>query len=243
MKPPYSKPSTSGRGKKSPGRKPGHAGTRRKIPDQIDRKVEHRADCCPDCGGRLKRCQETRTRYTEDIPDIKPEVTEHTIHRDWCPNCRKIVELPVPAALPGATLGNGVLVLSAWLHYALGNTLSQIVEVFNFHLQMPLSKGGLVQMWYRLQAILFAWYEEIQQEALKSAVLHADETGWRVNGKTLWLWCFTTRDVTYGNSPRMIYPVAFAGEMRTKYLGRASSRWRRWAMAWNAFLATRTPFW
>ena len=33
----------------------------------------------------------------------------------------------------GVTLANHVLVLSAWLHYALGNTLSQIVEVFNFH--------------------------------------------------------------------------------------------------------------
>ena len=86
-----------------------------------------------------------------------------------------------------------MLVLSAWLHYALGNTLSQIVEVFNFHLQMPLTAGGLLQMWYRLQAILYGWYEEIQQEALNSAVLHADETGWRVNGKTLWLWCFTTQ--------------------------------------------------
>ncbi len=35
-----------------------------------------------------------------------------------------------------------VLVLSAWLHYALGNTLSQIVEVFNFHIQMPLPKSS-----------------------------------------------------------------------------------------------------
>jgi transposase len=69
------------------------------------------------------------------------------------------------------------LVLSAWLHYALGNTLSQIVEVFNFHLQMKVSEGGLVQMWYRLQAVLFTWYEQIQREALNSAVLFADETG------------------------------------------------------------------
>ncbi len=122
---------------------------------------------------------DTRTRYTEDIPDIQPEVTEHTIHRDWCPQCKKKVESPVVDALPGAQLGNRVLVLSAWLHYALGNTLSQIVEVFNFHLQMKLSEGGLIAMWQRLQAILFAWYEEIQQEALQSAVLHGDETGWR----------------------------------------------------------------
>ena len=99
--------------------------------------------------------------------------------------------------MPGSTLGNRVLVLSAWLHYALGNTLSQIVEVFNFHLQMKVSEGGLVQMWYRLQAILFTWYEQIQREALNSAVLFADETSWRVVGKTYWLWCFATQDATY----------------------------------------------
>ncbi len=227
MKPPHSKPSTSRRGKKMPGRKAGHPGARRKTPEHVDWESEHRADCCPDCGGPLNRCEEIRTRYTEDIPDINPEVTEHTIHRDWCPNCRKKVEPPVPDAMPGATLGNRVLVLSAWLHYALGNTLSQIVEVFSFHLQMPLSKGGLMQMWCRLQAILFAWYEEIQQEALKSAVLHADETGWRVNGKTLWLWCFTTRDLTYyminrsRGSPALanFFIQEFAGVLVTDFWG------------------------
>jgi hypothetical protein len=145
----------------------------------------------------VKRCRETRTRYTEDIPEIQPEVTKHTIHRDWCPKCEKVVEPVVPDALPGATLGNRVLVLSAWLHYGLGNTLSQIVEVFNFHLQLKITAGGLVQMWYRLQAILHVWYEEIQQQALRSAVLFADESGWRVDGKTHWLWCFTTRNLTF----------------------------------------------
>ncbi len=196
MKPPYTKPPPKGR-KKKPGRKKGHAGTRRKTPDHVDWEMDHQADCCPDCGGPLNRCKETRTRYTEDIPDIEPEVTEHTIHRDWCPKCRKKVEPTVTEALPGANLGNRVLVLSAWLHYALGNTLSQIVEVFNFHLQMKVTEGGLVQMWYRLQAILFGWYEQIQREALNSAVLFADETSWRVVGKTYWLWCFATQDVTY----------------------------------------------
>ena len=128
---------------------------------------------------------------------LQPQVTEHTIYRDWCPKCRQRVEPKVPDALPGATLGNRVLVLAAWLHYALGNTLSQIVEVFNFHLQLKVTPGGLVQMFYRLQQILFMWYEQIQEQALDSAVLHGDESGWRVNGKTHWLWCFTTPDLTY----------------------------------------------
>lgn len=52
-------------------------------------------------------------------------------------------------------------------------------------------------MWRRLQEILYAWYEQIGQEAKTAGVLHADETGWRVAGVTHWLWCFTTRAVTY----------------------------------------------
>lgn len=196
MKPPYQKPPSKPR-KRRPGAKPGHLGSRRPVPERIDHRKEHRLPRCPDCNSPLKRCEETRTRYTEDIPEIQPEVTEHTIHRDWCPKCKKRVEAPVSDALPRSTLGNRVLVLSAWLHYALGNTLSQIVEVFNFHMQMQITPGGLVQMWYRLQAILFAWYEQIQQGALRAAVLFADESGWRVDGKTHWLWCFTTADLTY----------------------------------------------
>ena len=197
MVPVYEKPATKQRGKKRPGAKKGHPGSRREKPQRIDWQADHRADNCPDCGGRLKRCAEARVRYIEDIPDLQPEVTEHTIHRDWCPLCKKKVEPPVVDALPNCQLGNRVLVLSGWLHYALGNTLSQIVDVFNFHLQMKISEGGLIDMWQRLQVILFAWYEEIQRQALDSAVLHADETGWRVNGKTHWLWCFCTRDLTY----------------------------------------------
>jgi len=232
MKPPHSKPNTpkAGKGKngKKPGRKPGHPGSRRAAPDRIDDKEEHRAESCPDCGGPLNECNETRTRYIEDIPeDIKPVVIEHTIYRDWCPNCKKKVEPPVPDALPKSTLGHRVLVLTAWMHYALGNTLSQIVEVFNFHLQMKVTPGGLVQMWYRLQEVLYAWYEQIQAEALKSGVLHGDETGWRVNGKTHWLWCFSNTRLTYymihrsRGSPALMefFIREFAGILITDFWG------------------------
>ena len=227
MKPVYQKPSASPRRKK-PGREAGHVGARRAAPDRIDKTQEHRLKRCPCCGGELKRCRQTRTRYTEDIPEkITPQVIEHVIHRDWCPRCGKHVEPVVPDALPNATLGNRVLVLSAWLHYGLGNTLSQIVETFNYHLQMKLTPGGLVAMWHRLAELSYAWYEQIQREALDSAVLHADETGWRVNGKTHWLWCFTTRDLTYymidrsRGSPALLkfFTDAFAGTLVSDFWG------------------------
>lgn len=183
---------------KKPGRPKGHQGERRPTPTKIDQHVEHRLEVCPDCGEPLHRCKGTRKRIIEDIPEIiEPVVTEHTIHRDYCPKCEKQVEPKVPDALPGSQIGLRVLVLTAWLHYGLGVTLSQIVDVFNFHLHFKLSGGGLIQMWYRLQEILYAWYEEIQKDVLDAKVMFADETGWRVKGKTWWLWCFTTADATY----------------------------------------------
>jgi len=198
MKPPYQKPAVPARGKKRPGRKNGHPGSRRERPERIDRHVAHRAKVCPECGGALNRCAETRTRYIEDIPDkLQSEVTEHTIHRDWCPNCKKKVEPAVTEALPKAALGNRTLVFSAWLHYGLGTTLAQLVDVFNFHLEMKLTPGGLIQMWHRLARVLEPWREAIEEQALGSGVLHADETGWRVNGKTYWLWCFATGTLSY----------------------------------------------
>ena len=227
MKPVYQKPSPRGRAKK-PGRKKGHRGSRRAAPGRIDRRETHRAKICPNCEGPLKRCAETRTRYIEDIPeDTQPEITEHTIHRDWCPQCRKKVEPVVTEALPGAMLGNRVLVLSAWLHYALGNTLSQITEVFAFHLFFKVTPSGLLDMWQRLAGILFPWYEAIQQEALESAVLHADETGWRVNGKTYWLWCFATQDLSFflidrsRGSPALMkfFTQEFAGTLVSDFWG------------------------
>ena len=198
MKPVHQKPKTTAKKGKKPGRKPGHPGSRRAPPERIDAQKEHRAECCPHCQGKLKRCSGTRKRYIEDIPsDITPITTEHTIHRDWCPHCKALVEPVVPDALPKSNIGNRVLTLSAWWHYGLGITIDNIVSVLNHHLQFSVSPGALPQMWYRLQEILFPWYEQIQADALDAAVLHADETGWRVNGQGHWLWCFTYDRGTY----------------------------------------------
>jgi transposase len=195
--PPYAK-ETSKRRKKKPGGQFGHAGKSRSRPPVIDRREDHRLPACPDCGGGLVRTGRTRTRVVEDLPeDLKAETTEHTIHRDWCPRCKKQVEPKVPDALPHCTFGHRVVTLAAWLHYGLGTTISQIVAVFGHHLHLALTAGGLMQMWHRLADVFGPWYEQIHRHCLEAGVLHADETGWRVDGKTWWLWCFATADATF----------------------------------------------
>ena len=183
MIPIYTKPNTPKRRKKSGARK-GHPGHRREKPQRIDKRETHRLKRCPCCGGLLQRCARKRTRMIEDIPEeIEPVVTEHTIYRDYCPQCKKHVEPVVPDALPHATMGHHVIALTAWLHYGLGVTIDQIVDILGYHLQTKLTPGGLIDAWQRFAEILLAWYEQIAEEAKESAHLHADETGWRVNGQ------------------------------------------------------------
>lgn len=197
MVPVYTKPNAPKRHKR-PGARKGHAGVRRPPPVKIDERQSHRLKCCPDCGQKLQRCERSRTRIIEDIPEIiEPVVTEHTVHRDYCPNCKKDIEPAVPDAMPRATLGHRIVALTGWFHYGLGLTIDQIVKVLDHHLQTQLTAGGLVQAWQRLGDVLGPWYEQIAKQAKKSAVLHADETGWRVNGQTHWLWCFANGQVCY----------------------------------------------
>jgi len=192
-----SKP-TNKRGKKI-GAKKGHPASRRPKPLDIDRHQQHSLQSCPHCGNEnLSQRTKKRTRIIIDIPEgFNVETVEHTIDRSWCPKCKKTVEPKVADALEKCTFGNRILAFSSWLHYGLGSTLSQIVETFNYHLQTPISQGGLVEMWHRLAKVLTPWYEQLKKEALGSAVLHGDETGWRVNGRTHWLWCFGNPEVTY----------------------------------------------
>jgi transposase len=99
--------------------------------------------------------------------------------------------------------------------------------VFNFHLGFPLTSGGLVQSWHRLREVLQSWYLEIEMSAKASAVLHADETGWRVNGKTHWLWCFTNDDTTYYHidpgrgkaAVKKFFKKTYAGVLVTDFWG------------------------
>ena len=238
MVPPYKKPAKKKSKKsKKPGRKSGHSGERRPPPEVIDERKEHFAARCPDCGGPVAPTTATpRTRVIEDIEVNRAKATEHVIYSHYCPHCRKRVEPKVLDALPKATIGNRTLALTSWLHYGLGNTTSQVASVLNSLFHFPVSEGGLTQMWARVAEILDPWYEQIAAEANGSAVMHSDETGWRVNGKTHWLWCFTNPSLTYyiideSRGSRVLkefFGEAFAGTLVSDFFS-----------AYNAFTAKR----
>ena len=198
QKPPYEKENKrKGKKRKKPGRKQGHPGSKREIPDKIDHYRDHILEQCPQCHRKLGLGIKSHTRYIEELPPIEPEVTETTIYKYWCPDCQCFFTAPVTEAMDNANLGIRLVVLTAWLHYALGISVRNVVKILSNACSFPVTPGGLTQSWIRLANILRPEYEHILEQIRHSAALHADETGWRLDGVNYWLWAFCTKEYCY----------------------------------------------
>lgn len=197
MTPVYLKPTRATR-RKPPGRKKGHPGISRLRPEDVDHFKAHTLERCPECHGPVGRPIKIYKRYTEDIPPIKkPEVTEHTLYGSWCSRCKKVVFPTLTDALPNAMIGLRLVVFTAWLHYLVGVSVHNIVKILSVVCRFKISAGGLTLAWTNLAQLLEPSYKQIGKAIYLSAVLCTDETGWRLNGITHWLWCFTTKTLCY----------------------------------------------
>jgi transposase len=195
MQPVYSKLPGSKRRRK-PGRKKGHPGVRRPAP-VINQTVEHALSECPTCHEPLGKPCGKHSRIIEDIPPVQPTMTEHVIYEYYCSPCRAKVEAPIAEALPKATLGLNLTLLSAYLHYALGMTTRNICAWLRTFCKFQVTPGGLVLNWQRLAELLTPVYEDLAKAARLCAVLNIDESGWRIAGRTAWIWCFTSATLAY----------------------------------------------
>ena len=179
MVPAYQKPSRPRR-RKRPGATDGHAGARRRTPVAIDARVARAAGrrwrSTPASrappgevprpqrpAATLQRCNRSRTRTVEDVPEqIAPVVTEHTVHRDYCPACRRHVEPVVPDAMPNATLGHHVVAPVQLVPLRAGRvTVGQVRDILGSHLHAAVTAGGLLDGWQRLAAALDPWYQQV----------------------------------------------------------------------------------
>lgn len=192
----------------------------RAVPERMDRREEHRADVC--AGGERTRCPETRTRDVATFPKTL---------RHRSPNTRFVAtgahSAVAKSSRASATRGPVVRwAIACWFgrhscSTVWGHTRSQITGGSSGR------TSGLRPMWQRLAEHLEPWYEQRPAEGMNSSVLHAAERGWRVNGKTHGLWCYSNPDLTYdlidrcrgGPTLEMCFTTEFEGILASDFWG------------------------
>ena len=209
---------------KRPGRKAGQGrftSRPRPTPDQVTQTQEQPLETCPVCGGPVTDLKD-HEQFVVDLPEAPPTVTRYVTHSGQCAQCGQRVRSRHPEQISEATGAAGVVIgprakaLAADLKHRLGVPYGKVAEVLAVGFGLPVSRGGLCQADARLAEQARRVYAELLDLIRQSAVVHADETGWRIGTLSAWLWVFTNHDLT-------VYTIARGRghEVVVKILGEA----------------------
>ena len=174
--------------KKKGGAKPGHAGYGRSSPQpQEVTRTERRLapERCPHCGTRLFSKGFKKRTVIEVVP-AKKEVIVYELEQCDCPGCQRVISAAAPGVFPKGLFGNRLLAYVAQEHFVQGTTMGRLARQLELHHGSLL--GALHQLASRLRPVL----ERLVEEYRRALVKHADETGWRNDGKNGYAWLFCT---------------------------------------------------
>jgi transposase len=186
--------------KKTGGQK-GHKGTTlspKEIPDVTQRHEPHQ---CSHCGQDLSGVEGTVIKKSQvaDLPEIALEFTEHQAIEKECPHCHHKNQGELPEWMEDVQVQYGprVHALLTYLNVEQILPYERIVEicadVFSFKPSEGTVYAGIEDCYTALETV-----EEKTKEKLKEEeVIHCDETGVRMEGKTGWLHVVSTEDLTY----------------------------------------------
>jgi transposase len=189
---------------------------RREPPTQV---VEHSITHCPDCGSRLGGVHLGRRRQVIDVPPPPPvEVVEHQVARGWCSACRRWHEAPLDLrgqVVGQGRLGVGVVSLVAHLRNVLRLPIRSIQRYLADLHGLRVSVGELVELLHRVAAHAAPTIAKIRDQARRRAVVNADETSWRENGRNGYAWLLSTPE----GERYVEYHPSRAGEVATQLVG------------------------
>ena len=188
-----------------PGRKPGagygpqgHRPMPSTVDDICDVPIPPR---CPDCGDAVEDTHVT-AQYQEDLPPVRPFVRRFDVHVGRCRGCGRRVQgrhrLQTSDALGAAAVQVGPVAVAtaASLNKQLGLSFGKIVTLLADRFGLVVTRGAVVRAVHRAAAQARPTYDALCHTVRTSAMVVADETGWRVHAQLQWLWVFTTPDTT-----------------------------------------------
>lgn len=187
---------------------------RREQPTQV---CFHAASRCPDCGRALSGGSEHRRRQIIDLPDVPAQVTDHVVMARWCGVCQKRV-LP-QVDLSAQTLGQhrfGLRLMALVMSLKTVSRLPvrQITALLLSLWGIKMSAGEVCELLHDAADQGKEAYEQLRQQVRGSPFVHADETGWREDGRNGYLWSFSTPEVHYFH-----YDKSRSGSVAVEVLG------------------------
>jgi transposase len=185
---------------REPGGQPGHGGGYLEMVAVPDRVVVHAPVCCEDCGAGLvgSSAWKVERRQVFDLPEIRLSITEHHAEQRRCVGCGHLTVAEFPAGVSAPTQ-YGPRVRALGLYLIAGQHLPYLrtARLLSDWLHAPLSTGTLAGFVKDAADELGGFLDLVHAGLIDSPLVHFDETGARVQGRTRWLHCASTEILTF----------------------------------------------
>jgi transposase len=175
----------------------GHLGWFRKKPGKIDRVEEVKLSACPDCGSKdLTECDKIDEHIQEDIilPQVEAVLYRH--HHYYCKHCQKVVSSKGKDELANSYIGPKTKAFSAFLRYGIKISERDVRILFEKAFNLKIVASSIAGFRYQLKRAGSPLYRILMESLKKGSFIHADETGWKVDGRNHWLWKFSNKKVS-----------------------------------------------
>lgn len=173
---------------KKVGGQSGHQGHHLEMSQTPDKVLVHQASCCSCCGNILSETHYKgihQKRQVFDMPDPKLYVTEHQTAIHFCCGKQHLGSFPtdINAAVQyGVNLQTLCTVLTNDCCLSYDKASQLLSDLYDCSLNVSTIYTANTDLYEELAPV----EEMIKEELLQSEVVHFDETGMRVEGKTQW---------------------------------------------------------
>jgi len=163
----------------------------------VTRREEHPIERCPECDCKLR--SKKRVAWIREVIDIPPpqevEVTEHVVYKGYCPRCAewKCAAAGGAGVITGQRrFGTRLMALIGYLTESLRLPNKATQSYLKTMHGVEISEGAIVDLRRGLAEKLQPVADALKAQIRGSAIVHADETGWREDGQNGWVWVFST---------------------------------------------------
>jgi hypothetical protein len=170
-----------------------HAGVFRPDPPAGTKFVEHEVhpQSCRHCGsGDLEATGQFDDHVVADLPEPQLEWHRYRRYVYRCRECQQTCQGRGELELPGAHIGPRARLLTCYSRAHLGISLGKTQDLLHDFFGLTVSRAGLLGHLRWGGALFEPVVQELLERLRNSPVVGGDETGWRINGKTAWVWCF-----------------------------------------------------
>ena len=194
---PFKRPPPKSRTGRKPGGQPGHKGHHRELLEPTERELVY-APKCAHCGMEMGPETATGPASIHQVTDIefRPVVRQYEMQEHRCPECSKRTRAARPRGTEGA-FGPNLEAIIATLSVRFHISRLDIVELCRTLFGVGISVGSVQATCERMGDTIAETVQAIADHFATAAVAHADETGWYIRGKLVWMWAALTEEAEY----------------------------------------------